>query len=153
MCHRIRCVLLTINGAYLTVRVCFHTVCLSFAARSSHKSSLLRPFVALYIAENTMERRYTMKRRMLLAGFVTVPLPRVSLAAALVQFQTEGKMALNPKLLRDDWLATDRIWTSGHQHSVQHRHADGSFGLLGCKATGAQPGSDQCLVSTHCRFY
>ena len=37
---------------------------------------------------------------------------------ALVHCQTAGEMAPNPKLLRDDWLATDRIRTSGHQHSV-----------------------------------
>ena len=72
---------------------------------------------------------------------------------ALVQFRVGGKMAPHPKLLRDDWLATDRIRTSGHQHSVQHRHADSSFGLLGSEAAGAQPWSDQCLVATHCRFY
>ena len=62
-------------------------------------------------------------------------------------------MAPNPKLLSDDWLATDRIRTSGHQHPVQHRHADGSFGLLGSEAAGAQTWSDQRLVASHCRFY
>ena len=60
-------------------------------------------------------------------------------ADALVQFQTGGKVAPNPKLLRNDLLAADRIRTSRRQHPTQHRHADGSFGLLGNEAAGAQP--------------
>ncbi len=72
---------------------------------------------------------------------------------ALAHFLKEGEMTPNPDLLSDNWLATDRIRASGCQHLVQHRHADGSFGLLGRKAAGAQTRSDQRLVSTHCRFY
>jgi len=55
----------------------------------------------------------------------------------LVHFLKEGEMTPNPDLLSDDWLATDRSRASGRQHPVQHRHADGSFGLLGRKAAGA----------------
>jgi hypothetical protein len=65
----------------------------------------------------------------------------------------QGEMILSPKLLCDDWLATDGIRASGCQHPVQHSHADGSFGLLASKAAGSQPRSDQRLVTTHCRFY
>ena len=50
-------------------------------------------------------------------------------------------MAPNPKLLRDDRLATDGVRASGCQHPVQHRHADGRLGLLGREPTGAQPWS------------
>jgi len=67
--------------------------------------------------------------------------------------QIQGEMAPNPRLLCDDRLATDGIWASGRQHPVQHRHADGSLGLLGGEAAGPQPGSDQRLVATHCRFH
>ena len=56
---------------------------------------------------------------------------------ALVQFQAEAEMAPNPKLLRVDWLVTDRIRTSGLQHPVQHRHPDDSLSLLGRKAASA----------------
>jgi len=62
-------------------------------------------------------------------------------------------MAANPKPLRDDRLATDRIRASGRQHPVQHRHADGSLSLLGREAAGSQTRSYQRLVATHCRFY
>ena len=72
---------------------------------------------------------------------------------ALVHFQTEGEITPNPKLLCDDRLATDGIRASGRQHPIQHRHADGSLGLLSRKAAGSQPWSDQRLVATHCRFY
>ena len=51
-------------------------------------------------------------------------------------------MAPNPELLSDDRLTTDRIRASSHQHPVQHRHANGSFGLLGGKTAGSQPRSD-----------
>src|SRR3954454_627443 len=64
-----------------------------------------------------------------------------------------GRVGSNPKLLCGDPLATNGIRASGRQYPVQHRHADGSFGLLGRKAAGAQPRSDQRLVTTHCRFY
>ena len=64
-----------------------------------------------------------------------------------------GRDDPNPKLLCDDRLATDGIRASGRQHPVQHRHADGSLGLLGREAAGSQPRSDQRLVTTHCRFY
>ncbi len=59
------------------------------------------------------------------------------MSAALVHFLKEGEMAPNPDQSSDDRLATDRIRASGRQHPVQHRHADGSFGLLGRKAAGA----------------
>jgi hypothetical protein len=73
--------------------------------------------------------------------------------AALVQFQTEGEITPNPKRLCDDRRATDRIRASGRQNPIQHRHADGSLGLLSRKAARSQPWSDQRLVTTHCRFY
>jgi hypothetical protein len=76
-----------------------------------------------------------------------------AIVVALVHFQRMSKMAPSPKLLSDDRLGTDGIRASGHQHSVQHRHADRSFGLLDRKAAGAQARSDQRLVPTHCRFY
>jgi len=68
-------------------------------------------------------------------------------------WRLEVEIAPNPRLLCDDRLATDGIWASGRQRPVQHRHADGSLGLLGGEAAGPQPGSDQRLVATHCRFY
>ena len=52
-----------------------------------------------------------------------------------------------PRLLCDAPLNADRFRVSGRQHPVQHRHADGSLGLLGRKAAGAQTRSDQRLVS------
>ena len=67
--------------------------------------------------------------------------------------QIQGEMAPSPKLLRDDRLATDEIRAPGRQHPVQHRHADGSLGLLGGEAAGSQTRSDQSLVTTHRRFY
>ncbi len=67
-------------------------------------------------------------------------------------WRLEVEIAPNPRLLCDDRLATDGIWASRCQHPVQHRHADGSLGLLGGEAAGPQPGSDQRLVATHCRF-
>jgi hypothetical protein len=42
-----------------------------------------------------------------------------------------GEMAPKPKLLCDEWLATDGIRTSSCQHPVQHHCADGSPSLLG----------------------
>jgi hypothetical protein len=57
-------------------------------------------------------------------------------------FQTGGEVTPNPKLLCDDWLATDGIRASGRQHPIQRRHADGNFGLLSRKAAGSQPWSD-----------
>jgi hypothetical protein len=54
-------------------------------------------------------------------------------------------MALNPKLLQDDRLATDGIRAPGRQHPVQRRHADGSLSLLGREAAGSQTRSDQRL--------
>ena len=71
---------------------------------------------------------------------------------ALVHLPMEGEMTPNPKLLCDDRLATDGSRASGRQHPVQHRHADGSLGLLSGEAAGSQPWSDQRLVATHCRF-
>jgi len=65
----------------------------------------------------------------------------------------EVEIAPNPQLLCDDRLATDGIWASSRQHPVQHRHADGSLGLLGGEAAGSQPGSDQRLIAPHCRFH
>jgi len=67
--------------------------------------------------------------------------------------QIQGEMAPNPKLLRDDRLATDGIRAPGRQHPVQHRHADGSLSLLGREAAGSQTRSDQRLVTTHRRFH
>jgi len=67
--------------------------------------------------------------------------------------QIQGEMAPNPKLLRDDRLATDGIRAPGGQHPVQHRHADGSLSLLGREAAGSQTRSDQRLVTTHRRFH
>ena len=61
-------------------------------------------------------------------------------------------MLPNLVLLCRDGLTADRFRASGHQHSVEHRHGDGSFGLLCCKATGSKPQSDQCLVAAHRRF-
>ena len=68
-------------------------------------------------------------------------------------WRLEVEIAPNLRLLCDDRLATDGIWASGRQHPVQHRHADGGLGLLGCEAAGPQARSDQRLVATHCRFY
>jgi len=68
-------------------------------------------------------------------------------------WRLEVEIAPNPRLLCDDRLAADGVWASGRQHPVQHRHADGSLGLLGGEAAGPQPGSDQRLVATHCRFH
>jgi len=67
--------------------------------------------------------------------------------------QIQGEMALHPKLLCDDRLATDGIRAPGRQHPVQHRHADGSLSLLGREAAGSQTRSDQRLVTTHRRFH
>ena len=67
--------------------------------------------------------------------------------------QVQGEMALNPKLLKDDRLATDGIRALGRQHPVQHRHANGSLSPLGREAAGSQTRSDQRLVTTHCRFH
>ncbi len=72
---------------------------------------------------------------------------------ALVHSTDPGRDSPNPKLLRDDRLATDRIRAPGRQHPVQHRHADGSLSLLGREAAGSQTRSDQRLVTTHCRFH
>ena len=63
-------------------------------------------------------------------------------AAALVHFLKEGEMTPDPDLLFDDGLAADGGRASGRQHPVQHRHADGSLGLLGGEATGTQTRSD-----------
>jgi hypothetical protein len=63
------------------------------------------------------------------------------------------EMTPNPKLLRDDRLATDGIRAPGRQPPAQHCHADGSLGLLASKAAGLRPRSDQRLVTAHCRFY
>ncbi len=68
-------------------------------------------------------------------------------------WRLEVEIAPNPRLLCNDRLATDGVWAPGGQHPVQHRHADGSLSPLGCKAAGSQPGSDQRLVATHCRFH
>jgi hypothetical protein len=59
----------------------------------------------------------------------------------------------NPKLLCDDRVATDGIWASGRQHSVQDRDANRSLTSLPSEAAGAQPRPDQRLVAAHCRFY
>jgi hypothetical protein len=59
----------------------------------------------------------------------------------------------NPSSLCNDRLATDGIRASSQQHPVQHRHADGSLGLLGSKAASSQPRPDQRFVAAHCRFY
>jgi hypothetical protein len=56
---------------------------------------------------------------------------------ALVRLAGPGRDDLNPKLLRDDRLATDGIWASGRQHSVQDRHANRSLTLLGSEAAGS----------------
>jgi hypothetical protein len=62
---------------------------------------------------------------------------------ALVHFQTEGELTPSPRLLCDDRLTTDGVRASGHQHPIQHRHADGSLSLLSRKAAGSQPWSNQ----------
>jgi hypothetical protein len=49
----------------------------------------------------------------------------------------QDEMTPNPKLLRDDRLATDGIWASGRQHPVQHSHADGSLGRLASNVAGS----------------
>ena len=56
-------------------------------------------------------------------------------------------MTPDPKLLCHSRQATDGVGASSRQHPVQHRHADGSFGLLGHEAAGSQPGSDQRFVA------
>jgi hypothetical protein len=71
---------------------------------------------------------------------------------ALVHLAAGGRDGPSPGPLCDDALATDRVRASSRQHPVQHRHADGSLGLLGGEATGSQPGSDQRLVAEHRRF-
>ena len=71
------------------------------------------------------------------------PVQPLDLREALVHFQTVGEITPNPKLLCDDPLATDGIRASRRQHPIQHRHADGSLGLLSGKAAGSQPWSDQ----------
>ncbi len=77
----------------------------------------------------------------------------VGLARRWCTWRLEVEIAPNPRLLCDDRLATDGIWASSRQHPVQHRHADGSLGLLGGEAAGSQPRSDQRLVAPHCRFH
>lgn len=69
-----------------------------------------------------------------------------------MHFWAEGEMTPPSVLLCCDGLTTVRIRASGHQHSVERRHADGSFGLLCCKTPGSQPRSDQYLVAAHRRF-
>jgi len=66
---------------------------------------------------------------------------------------TKGEMAHNPELLCTNRRATDGIRASGRQHPVQHRHANARLGLLGGKAAGSQPWSDQRFVAAHRRFY
>jgi len=68
-------------------------------------------------------------------------------------WRLEVEIAPNPRLLCNDRLTTDGNRAPGRQHPVQHRHADGSLGLLGGEAAGSQTRSDQRLVATHCRFY
>jgi hypothetical protein len=75
------------------------------------------------------------------------------IVAALVHFQTKGKMAPNPNSLCDGRLTTDGIRASGCQHPVQHRDTDSGLGLLGRKAASVQPWPDQRLITIHSRFY
>ena len=72
---------------------------------------------------------------------------------ALVHLAAGGRDSPSTELLCDEPLNADRFRASSRQHPVQHRHADGSLGLLGGEAAGPQPGSDQRLVATHRRFH
>jgi len=89
----------------------------------------------------------------LLQAAQTLPFLLLSIPGRWCTWRLEVEIAPTPRLLCDDRLATDGIWASGRQHPIKHRHADGSLGLLGREAAGPQPGSDQRLVATHCRFY
>jgi hypothetical protein len=62
-------------------------------------------------------------------------------------------MPPHPGPLSNNRLAPDGFRLSGRQYPVQHRHANGSLGLLGRETKRSQPRSDQRLVATHCRFY
>ena len=73
--------------------------------------------------------------------------------AALVHLVDGGRADPSPGPLCDDPVATDGLRASCQQHPVQDGHADGSLGLLGSKAAGSQPWSDQRLVAAHCCFY
>jgi hypothetical protein len=55
---------------------------------------------------------------------------------ASVHFEDGGRGQDDPGSdpLCDDPLAADGFRAPGLQHSVQHRHADGGFGLLGSKS-------------------
>jgi len=75
------------------------------------------------------------------------------LQRALVHLAAGGRDGPSPELLCDGPLNADRVRASSRQHPVQHRHADGSLGLLGREAACPQPGSDQRLVATHGRFH
>ena len=57
-----------------------------------------------------------------------------------------------PKLLCHNRRATDGVGAFSRQHPVQHCHAHGRLGLLGGKAAGSQPWSDQRFVAAYCRF-
>ncbi len=69
---------------------------------------------------------------------ITGVLPAQQLCAgALVHLAGAGRDDPNPKRLGNDQLATNGIWASGRQHSVQNCHANGSLGLLGGEAAGS----------------
>jgi hypothetical protein len=56
---------------------------------------------------------------------------------ALVHSVDGGRGDPQSRQLCDARLTTDRVRASSRHHLVQDRHADGSLGLLGSKATGS----------------
>ena len=49
-------------------------------------------------------------------------------------------------------LATDGVWASGRQHSIQDLHADGGFGLLSRKPACPPSRTDERFITTLGRF-
>ncbi len=49
-------------------------------------------------------------------------------------------------------MSADGIWASGRGHSVENRHSDGDFRLLGSQTACSQPSSNQCLAPAHSHF-
>jgi hypothetical protein len=49
-------------------------------------------------------------------------------------------------------LTTDGVRTTGREHPVKHRYANGYLGVLGGEIAGMQARADDRLVTPHCRF-
>ena len=54
--------------------------------------------------------------------------------------------------LCDDPHSTDGIRASGRQHPIKRRDTNGRLGLLSVETSSSQSGSNQRLVTAHCRF-